>query len=328
MIPNGYHLVIDLSYYNPKTDFEVVSEYVEGFILRIAYGTTKDTCFVDFAKRLYKLGKPIASYQWFRPDQDVKAQLEIARQQLTDAGVPMHVGFSDQEQHGRSGYLNLPPHYSASDLSKRGRDHVEGLTTLIKNVGTYTRSSWISERARPTVWGEDAWLYDYLVWLASWPYASKVVSTTWSDFLANWMVKSFSPYYASGWPNKFADAWQFSGDKFVLPGGDGAFDFNLVSDNMLQLMSTGIQEPEAPAEDSSSVRFEATVLVDNMFRRPKPTKNCTPLQGRFMAGQKFDVLNFAGGDVWAELEPDVWGAVYVDGVQYSEITTVEVPKED
>lgn len=241
MLP-GYKLVLDVSHHQ-TFNYDLVKKYVDGFIIRFGFGISPDT----LANKHYDgfKEKPCAGYQWFRPDQDVKAQIELVK--VKTAGKDIKVFFSDQEQQGMYG-VPLST-YSPALLSDRARQHVEGLALHGFDMGIYSRATWISQYAKPML----EWITKYHMWLASWPYAKGAITTSWEELINYWAPKTFSPFYASDWPStaKTAQAWQWSGDKFIVPGiyttqgVPRSADFNYVSDALFERFKTGeiIQPP-------------------------------------------------------------------------------------
>lgn len=265
---NGYKLVLDISHYH-YLNYDLVCEQVDGFIVRAAFGQYKDARFETHYSEIAARGKPIAVYQWFRPDQSVTAQIEVMKLALENKKI--RVIFSDQEQHGL--YFNggsMIPFYSPAALSELCRSHVTGLALHGYEVGTYTRGTWVMERCQPSL----AWRYEYPVWLASWPYAQGAYTCSWNEFKSTWLPKTFSPFYPSGWPveKRFADAWQFTGDKFILPGintstgVNRSVDVNFVSDALFARFTDAPVIPPAPdsAELIKTVYDELSDLKTRM----------------------------------------------------------------
>ena len=98
--------------------------------------------------------------------------------------------------------ISVSSHQLASEIKK-----LTGKKTMI-----YTRASFVKEYA-PTM---QVWLKDWDLWLAHYPYRPGRVSVSWEGLKAANLPSIPGPSIP---PNcrewKF---WQFSGDKFVLPG--------------------------------------------------------------------------------------------------------------
>ena len=100
-------LIVDAAYHQDSIDFKLLKPHVDGFIFRANYGTYADPKFIQHVTKAVDAGfDHIGLYSFLRPDQDLKAQIDVLRSQLN--AVPfIRFGASDQEQHGHT-YLNLP----------------------------------------------------------------------------------------------------------------------------------------------------------------------------------------------------------------------------
>lgn len=268
MIP-GYKLVLDVSHYQ-KIDYKLVAPHIDGVIARCAFGIEPDKLFLAHYHGFKAEGKPVATYQWFRPDQDVKAQIETVKT-LTN-GTDVHMVFSDQEQHTPYGFPL--PIYSDAKLSEAASAHMSGLKLHGFEIGMYSRATWITARS----FSMTNWMYDYQVWLASWPYATGATYTSWDYLKSFWAPKAFSPYFTANWPadKRRADAWQWSGDKFILPGiytttgVARSVDLNFVSDELFAKFSAPVAvEPPVVVEPPivDTMRNELYDLEQSMIGR-------------------------------------------------------------
>ena len=261
---DGYKLVMDVSHH-VRLNYDLVKKYVDGFIIRFGFGVDVDTMSEQHYNGLKD--KPCAGYQWFRPDQDIKMQIELVKQRVGDKNIK--VFFSDQEQKGI--YNISTSTYSPDLLSERGRAHVEGLALHGFDMGVYSRATWVSQYAKPML----SWLPNYYNWLASWPYASGAVNTTWEYLMSFWAPKTFSPYYTADFlqAHRVAKAWQWSGDKFIVPGVTTSTgiprssDFNFVRDDLFERFITGgvIAPPVIPDPIIESTYNELGDLISSML---------------------------------------------------------------
>lgn len=266
----GYKLVLDVSHHQ-TFNYDLVKKYVDGVIIRLGFGTQADSL-VDKHYQGFK-DIPCAGYQWFRPDQDVKMQIDLVRR-VTE-GKDIKVIFSDQEQRGHWVLgQDIAPYYSAAVLSEKARQHVEGLDLHGFEMGIYSRASWISAFAKPMY----SWMFNYETWLASWPFAKGAITTSWESLISYWAPKKFSPYFTTDWPadKKNLSAWQWSGDKFIVPGiftVNGAprtSDFNFISDALFEKFTMGSVPPppppppvvEPPAPTPTTLEERLTVAED------------------------------------------------------------------
>lgn len=236
---DGYKFVLDVSHHQ-TFNYDEVKKHIDGVIIRFGFGTLADR----MADKHYDGFKeiPCAGYQWFRPDQDVKAQIELIK--VKTSGKDVEVFFSDNEQQGP---YQSSGGYSPTYLSEAARAHVEGLSLHGFDMGIYTRATWVDSYARP-MWN---WMFKYHNWLASWPFASGAVTTSWETLKSYWSPKIFSPYFTSDWPTdkRKADVWQWSGDKFIVPGiftstgKPRSSDFNFVSNELFERFEESTPTP-------------------------------------------------------------------------------------
>lgn len=259
---DGYKLVMDVSHHQ-TFDYDLVKQHVDGFIIRAAFGKEPDSLFEKHYNGFKE--KPCAVYQWFRPDQDVTAQIEVVK--ILCEGKNIRCAFSDQEQAGR---YNVPlSNFSAVFLNERAHEHISGLELHGFEMGIYSRATWISQFS-PQM---RDWMYDYNVWLASWPYAAGAVTTDWDILMNTWAPKVFSPFFTIDWPadKKRADAWQWSGDKFIVPGvftRDGvprSADFNFVSNALFEKFSRGEAAHPQEAPRPTGIDSRVTKLEKDML---------------------------------------------------------------
>lgn len=278
---DGYKLVMDVSHHQ-TFDYDLVKEHVDGFIIRAAFGKDRDSRFEQHYNGFKE--KPCAVYQWFRPDQDVTAQIEVVK--VLCEGKNIRCAFSDQEQAGR---YNIPmSNFSSAFLNERAHEHMTGLELHGFEMGIYSRATWISQFS-PQM---RDWMYDYNVWLASWPYAAGAVTVDWDTLMDTWAPKVFSPFFTIDWPTdlKRADAWQWSGDKFIVPGvftADGvprSADFNFVSNALFDRFSHGdvARHPAGTSRTSGTSHPPATP-------RPGDTAGRLTLLERDMDHAKVDI---------------------------------------
>ncbi|PKN85591.1 MAG: hypothetical protein CVU46_10500 [Chloroflexi bacterium HGW-Chloroflexi-8] len=308
----GYQLILDISYYQQALDWSYLKTWVDGFVIRSLFGVWKDPMFRDHVSHAVDAGyESLATYAWLRPDESIKAQLDKLAEQLY--GTPIKVVFVDVEQHGRT-YLNLLPHYSPEKLSDLVWQYVSGIKTLGIIPAIYTRSTWVSTYARPL----ENWMYKFHCWLASYPFGRGRIALQWDDLLTRYAPKAFAPYYNKYWntSNGEASAWQWSGDKFVLPGiyqnkqksVGMPVDLNYFSTELTNLMTIGnaVPLPVDPVHETwvclaaFGMKVRMTPFVDGVD---------TTIRVRF--NQTFSVYEKVEGDgyTWGKLGEGRWVAL-------------------
>lgn len=114
-----------------------------------------------------------------------------------------------------------------------------------KPLIVYTRASFITEFAKPVA----KWLSKYPLWLAHYPYKKGRVTTDWETFKSSHLPTIAGPYLppdCNTWK-----IWQFTGEKFVLPGVSTALDVNYFNGTVDDLERwVGVKKdplPEPPA---------------------------------------------------------------------------------
>lgn len=262
------NVVIDISKWQWNLDYKGLKEHspVKAVVVKCSQGKIVDERSATHLAGLQAVKMPAGVYHWYDPYVDVKDQLEVIRATLIKHPQVRFVTI-DVEQYGYT-YRNLPPIKDAQWLSDKIYSLVTGVKTLGVNVGIYTRALLILEKFKPML----NWLYDpsldISVWLASWPFDGTAVSTTWDALMSTWAPKTFLPYYSNNWPTdkRHADAWQWSGDKFLLPfimnsnNKLSAVDLNYFSDETLARFTES-----APSQPSTSEKLLLKVyneLVD------------------------------------------------------------------
>jgi hypothetical protein len=106
---------------------------------------------------------------------------------------------------------------SVDKRSSRAKLVVEGIAATGVPTAIYTGMWWINEYM-PIGW---EWMLKYPLILAEYPYSSGVIPCTWDEFNRLWLPEKKIPSCLSeellpGQTKNFI--WQFSGDKFILPG--------------------------------------------------------------------------------------------------------------
>jgi len=309
---DGYKLVIDCSYWQQALGFGEFKDYVDGLVFRSSYGTWKDKKFHEHVRGALDFGyKNIAAYAWFRPMQNVKAQLETVRYQLDT--TPVDFVLADIEESSRISYDNFP-RYSSEELNDLVWQFVSGLETLGVKVGIYTRSTWVNAYCPKLV----EWMYRYPVWLASYPFEKGRLAMSWRYMLDHYAPKTFSPYYVKTWnfPKDRTDMWQWSGDKFVLPGiyREEArlsllpVDLNYASEDFWNLMTFDKVIDSKPVELYETYRNLASW---GMKIRVAPSANAIDTNLRIPYFQTFKVYEKVNADgyVWGRISMGQWVAL-------------------
>jgi lysozyme len=122
-----------------------------------------------------------------------------------------------------------------------------GLKTIL-----YTRKSFMESFSRPML----NWCGKKILWLAHYPYNLDRINTSWEIFKTKHLPTIAGPDLPEGVTHW--DFWQFTGDKFTLPGNSGAIDVNFYNGSREQLddlagKTTVPPQPEPPEEPMTTV---------------------------------------------------------------------------
>jgi len=131
-----------------------------------------------------------------------------------------------------------------------------------KPVVIYTRPSFVQEYAQPML----AWLPEWPLWLAYYPYPAGKVWTNWENLVNKHLPRIPGPKLPPGCSNwRF---WQFSGDKFVLPGAVSPLDLNYFNGDEAELRAWVGQKGSARVEISDSEKLTRLWQAHPELRQP------------------------------------------------------------
>lgn len=143
-----------------------------------------------------------------------------------------------------------------SQTSEQLGKRIRALTN--KKVLIYTRTSFVDEHA-PEM---KAWLPGWETWLAHYPYRPGRVSLGWEVLKKDLLPQIKSPWLPAGC--KTWRFWQWSGDKFVLPGVSTALDLNYFNGSEAELWSwsgsSSVQNPRS-GTDVPELKLEDKVRI-------------------------------------------------------------------
>jgi len=156
-----------------------------------------------------------------------------------------------------------PDRISASALAVV--EYLRSKTT--KPVLIYTRCTFVMEYAAPML----RWIGNWPVWLAQYPFANGEEAISW-DELKRRIGNFDGPIFPRGWSVSSGwKFWQFTGDRFVLPGmGGNRADVNLFNGSAddLRAFIAAAELPKPPPEHPDRV-WVAPNLTPNL--RPVPS---------------------------------------------------------
>lgn len=241
-----FTLGVDVSSWQPKVDWKILYEGGVRFaIIKLSQGNySYDRLAREHAKGAREAGMVVGLYHWHDPLCNVKSQLDFINNCLV--GIDYDFFSIDVEQYWgdwaewRKGYITKKLGATTiSVTSQQLATEVKAFTK--KKTLIYTRASFVREYAAKMQY----WLKDWDLWLAHYPYRPGRVSVSWKGLKeANLpMISGPSlPPNCREW--KF---WQFSGDKFVLPGVSTPLDLNFFNGSEKELrVWCGLEVEETP----------------------------------------------------------------------------------
>lgn len=279
-------LGVDVSGWNPNIDWKLLWEGGVRFaIVKLTQGTSSVTNLAeDHIKKARDVGMVVAGYHWNDPMLDDNKQIDFFASQLEKHNIEL--GFVDVEQYWQDwtefyamlrGDGTITKFISSTRISQSAYNMMTGLRNRGFNSQIYTRWSFIDARS-PVM---KLWIPPEESWYAHYPYATGKVSISWDDIKLGgiWYPRIPQPTLPSGVKWKM---WQFSGDKFVLPGTGGIpIDLNYFNGDENELSkyfgtSEIIQpEPIPPTEPEeppvTGVVLPKLNVIKNVNIRPTPS---------------------------------------------------------
>ncbi|MHB8132877.1 MAG: glycoside hydrolase family 25 protein [Anaerolineaceae bacterium] len=223
--PFSYVLGMDVSQWQQKVDWDLLySKGVRFAIVKLSQGNYfKDPMAISHVRGAKAAGLLVGLYHWHDPMCDLKSQLAMIGRSVGDLDFQFFA--LDVEQYWKSWMewqkKEITKIISSAELSSSSLNLANGIKNLFgKKVVIYTRASFVYEHAAAM----SDWLKDWDTWLAHYPFRVGRVSLSWEKLKHEWTPAITSPLV----PAKCKDwrFWQWSGDKFQLPGVSTALDLN------------------------------------------------------------------------------------------------------
>jgi len=239
-------LGLDVSHWEDQVDWGLLKSVgIEFVFIKASQGNyLRDPMLKSHVSGAADAGLLVGAYHWCDPNIAASAQAEYCLKQVE--GLPIRFLAADVEQHWqdwqewRQGHITK--HISPAQISRNAQEIAKNWQSKVKlPVIIYTRASFINTYAAPA----QAWLPKYPLWVAHYPYQQSRIQTTWDDFKEQHLPGIQSPALPVGCHDW--QFWQFTGDKFYLPGVSGAIDLNFFKGNLtdLQAFTGGVsQNPE------------------------------------------------------------------------------------
>lgn len=305
-------LGIDISHWQDKVDFPLLkSEGIEFCICKASQGEHyQDPTFARHAEGAHNAGMIVGAYHWADPTQDDWGQIENFLNATDDhpisfAMVDVEQYWADWSEYPKNITKKIPPQRIEANAKNLLQKIDDEYPTLL-----YTRLSFCREYAG----GILDWIKFWPTCLAQYPYKKGRVSVSWADFKANHLPKISGPTLPPGvseW-----QFWQFTGDKFLLPGvlnsagKPSALDVDYFNGSLDELENFTKGEIVTP-EPIKQLR----VSVPTLNIREGPGVQYRDI-GDLSGNDIVDILDVAGSDAWVEIEPGKWACAQRGNEKY------------
>lgn len=227
-------LGIDVSRWQASVDWSLLkSNGVEFVFVKATQGNyMTDQMMVKHVEGASKAGMIIGLYHWCDPTVNAEAQALYFMNAIS--GLPYKMISLDVEQQWGDwkewSNGKVTKIVSPSVISQNAKSIIETCAKRTKAPTIiYSRASFINTYAKPA----QSWLTKYPLWMAHYPYNSTTVRTTWQTLSTTNKPSISSPALPAG-STKWT-FWQFSGDKFILPGCESLLDINYFNGELADL---------------------------------------------------------------------------------------------
>ena len=242
-------LGVDVSRYDPHVDWPLLAQQGLAFaIVKLTQSDDwKDPMAAEHLRRANEAGLTTGFYHWCDPM--VSAAAQAVHIQRCAYGLPWQFICLDVEQYECQTFVSIrrkpvrrgqtvqtrkmarTVRISASRISQTAKS----LVKLLRNsypacpVVVYTRISFMLEYAPPML----QWIHSVPLWLAQYPDLTNHHLANWSDLCKISKTGLHSPDLPAGCDRWHF--WQFSGDRYVLPGSSSRLDLNLFNGSRADL---------------------------------------------------------------------------------------------
>lgn len=210
---------------------------VTGVMVKSSQNQTTDRMAYTHADAAIKAGVWLGFYHWLDPIYSGKAQAEymlkaINRYPYKAIAVDLEQWWSnwDAWYDARNKVIawSEVPILTPTKINSCVAAFINYVKTARPDIDIYiyTRPSYIMEYCRLLY----PWIGQYKLWYATYPFKTDPpVTCSWDLFRLAYMPAVTDIKYPSGYPDHLRrwDMWQFTGDKFTLPGFHSKMDINL-----------------------------------------------------------------------------------------------------
>lgn len=308
-------LGIDISHWQDQVDFELLrAEGVEFCVVKATQGDYKvDDHFAQHTDGAATAGMRVGAYHWNDPMCSDSGQAALFLDTIKD--TPVRFVMPDVEQYWQDwvewSKRAITKIISPARIEQNARYMLQACKWSYPTV-LYTRLSFIYDYAR----GILNWVNSVPTMWAQYPYAKGRVAVSWDAFKTQLpdVSKLKLPPGANDW--RF---WQFTGDKFLLPG---VLDENGKPSALDVIFWNGsLEELDAwiggatPEPQQGSKLSKMRVGVPKLNIRSGPGLQYPDI-GDLFGNQVVEVYNVAGPDAWVEIAPGQWACAQKGHEQY------------
>lgn len=268
-IPVDYTLMVDVSHWQSSINFHTWKDNgVDAVILKLSQGSTvKDAKRWEHYLGAKAAGMYVGGYHWADPTHDDAAQVNNCLAAID--GMELDFVAVDVEQYWASWveYANkvIKTILPGERISENAYYMAEKLNhKTLRPVLLYTRATFIQDYAPQML----EWLDDWDIWWAQYVWDMADITLDWQALKAGYLPISIAPKFPTGWKGiKDWTAWQWTGDKFILPGCGNCLDLNYLKRDFLAQFKL----PQAEQPDMTDQQVTVTANVLNMRTEPMGT---------------------------------------------------------
>jgi len=227
-------LGVDVSHWQRAVDWKLLRKAGVSFaVIKAGQGTrVRDPLLRAHFSGARDAGMVTGVYHWIDPTLPAARQIDHFMEICS--GLEFNFTALDVEQYWQSWQEWVEQHIvrciAPELISTCAREAAQSLRAASnKPVVVYTSTSFVQTYAEPM----QDWLADWPLWLAYYPYPRGRVNISWENLRREHLPKIKGPKLpggADGW-----QFWQFSGDRFVLPGAETPLDMNFFNGSEEQL---------------------------------------------------------------------------------------------
>ena len=313
--------LIDVSHWDPNVDWKMLKSHnVLSAIVKATDGPGGlDEMFNTHCNGAKAEGMVLGAYHFFRPWIDQASIENQAQFFLTNiANQPIKFIGLDLEEYTKNPANKVAPS-TFSQIARIAAEYLATHSTLPLVI--YTRKSYLDSSAPQTY----EWLGRFNLWLAHWRYKpadlhSGRQTISWEELTANHLP----PYSGPTVPPSNTDwcLWQWTGEKFTLPGISTPIDlnfFNGTKENFFQWSQFTEEECTTHSEPGDPALPHAVRVLAFIQVHSSPSK-ASSVVGNLDTTSRPSALEICikDGDKFARIGENQWIAMRYKGVKFAD----------